>query len=138
MICTLSSLVTSMAIPNAGKRAGPNVLSQVGDLLGRSDVDWVLITAPLPERARLALRALEAGKNVALESPPCVDARQLQAMTEAASDARRLLAVLPTRREAVDFPRLATRFSRARSDQLRRRESCAGRRPSLPMRRVSA
>jgi predicted dehydrogenase len=81
----------------------PNVLSQVGDLLGRSDVDWVLIAAPLAERAKLALRAIEAGKNVAIESPPCVEALQLQAMISAARDARRSLTVLPTRREAVDF-----------------------------------
>jgi predicted dehydrogenase len=81
----------------------PNVLSQVVDLLGRSDVDWALIACPLVERAKLALRALEAGKNVAVESPPCVDALQLQAMIGAARDARRSLSVLPTRREAVDF-----------------------------------
>jgi predicted dehydrogenase len=81
----------------------PNVLSQVGDLLGRSDIDWVLIAAPLAERAKLTLRALEAGKNVAVESPPCVDAVQLQAMTAAAREARRALTILPSRREAVDF-----------------------------------
>jgi predicted dehydrogenase len=89
--------------PARRQARSPNVLSQVGDLLGRSDVDWVLIAAPLAERARLALRALEAGKNVAVESPPCVDARQLQAMSEVACEARRSLTVLPTRREAVDF-----------------------------------
>lgn len=81
----------------------PIVLSQVGDLFGRSDVDWVLIAAPLADRAKLVLRALEAGKNVAVESPPCADAPQLLAMQSAARAARRSLVVLPTRREALDF-----------------------------------
>jgi predicted dehydrogenase len=81
----------------------PLVVSQVGDLLGRSDVDWALIAAPLGERAKLSLRALEAGKNVAVESPPCVDGLQLEAMLSAARVARRSLCVLPTRRESLDF-----------------------------------
>jgi predicted dehydrogenase len=81
----------------------PIVVSQVGDLLGRSDVDWVLIAAPLTDRAKLVLRALEAGKNVAVESPPCADGLQFQTMLSAAGAARRSLSVLPTRREALDF-----------------------------------
>jgi predicted dehydrogenase len=91
------------AEPGRLQARGPILASQVGDLIGRSDVDWALIAAPLTERAKLALRALEAGKNVAVESPPCVDGLQLQEMLSAARAARRSLSVLPTRRESLDF-----------------------------------
>ena len=116
----------------------PNVLSQVGDLLGRSDVDWVLDHGTAAERAKLALRALEAGKNVAVESPPCVDARQLQAMTEAAPTRDAHSPSCPLGAKRSIFARPGTRFGGHARDESRRHESCTGPRRCRLMRESRA
>jgi predicted dehydrogenase len=80
-----------------------NISPRLTDLLARDDLDYVLISAPQHVRAELAVRALHEGKNVAVESPPCVNGAQAQELLAAARCPDRTLCVLPTRREGFDF-----------------------------------
>ncbi len=80
-----------------------NVSPSLSDLLARDDLDYLLIAAPQNVRGNLAVRSLEAGKNVAVESPPCVDGNEARAILAAASRTGRTLCVLPSRREGFDF-----------------------------------
>src|SRR5579862_2114935 len=79
------------------------VYARVEDLLARTDLDTVLIAGPIPERSKLASRALAAGKHVAIDSPPCANADQIREMLSAARRAERRLAILPTRRGSLEF-----------------------------------
>ena len=98
-----------VAACNGGEEVGSahplcrNVLSRMEDLLARDDLDYILIAAPQNVRGRLAVRSLEAGKNVAVEPPPCVDGNEARTMLAAARRAGRALCVLPSRREGFDF-----------------------------------
>ena len=81
----------------------PNVSARMADLLARDDLDYILIAAPQNVRGELAVRSLEAGKNVALESPPCFDGKESRVLLAAARRTGRTVCVLPTRREGFDF-----------------------------------
>jgi predicted dehydrogenase len=80
-----------------------NISARLTDLLARDNLEYVLISAPQKLRAELAVRALNEGKNVAVESPPCVNGAQAQELLAAARSPDRTLCVLPTRREGFDF-----------------------------------
>jgi predicted dehydrogenase len=86
---------------------GDAAVPRVADLLARDDLDYVLIAAPQEARAELAVRALDKGFNVAVESPPCVSGEQAQLMLAAARHPTRRpgqsLCALPSRRDAFDF-----------------------------------
>ena len=105
---------TALRLPGVRASERP-VYSRLEDLLGRADVDTVLIAGPIEERAEFARRALEAGKHVAIDPPPCTDAGQMRELCAAAGRAGRRLSVLPTRRCGTEF-RVA--FSIVQSEQL--------------------
>jgi predicted dehydrogenase len=83
--------------------ADRSVNCTLADLLARIDVATVLITGPAPHRADWAERALEAGKHVCLDPPPCANANELRHLRSAARATGRRLTVLPTFRGSVDF-----------------------------------
>jgi predicted dehydrogenase len=80
-----------------------NISAQLTDLLARDDLDYILIAAPQNVRAELAVRAVAEGKNVAVESPPCVNGEEAGELLAAARCPGRTLCVLPTRRDGFDF-----------------------------------
>jgi predicted dehydrogenase len=73
------------------------------DVLARTDVDYVLVAAPQKMRCDLVLRALEAGKNVAVDGPPCLDSGEARSLLAASRRTGRTVCVLPTRRDGFDF-----------------------------------
>ena len=73
------------------------------DVLARTDVDYVLVAAPQKMRRDLILRALEAGKNVAVDGPPCLDRGEARTLLAASRRTGRTVCVLPTRRDGFDF-----------------------------------
>jgi predicted dehydrogenase len=79
------------------------ICSTVDHLLARSDVDFVLNAAPQPLRAEIGIRALQSGKNVAVEPPMCINGDEGAALLAAARRAGRSLCVLPTRRGVADY-----------------------------------
>ena len=91
--------------------------SRLEDLLRRTDFDRVLIAGPIARRAEWALQAVEAGKHVAIDSPPCCSASQMGNLLGAARRARGRLSILPTRRDGGDF---RTALQVVRGDQLGR------------------
>jgi predicted dehydrogenase len=91
------------------------VYSRVEDLLCRDELGTVLIAGPVGERAAWAQKALAAGKDVALDSPPCSDAASLRELLATARRTGRRLSVLPTRRGGADFQ---TALELVRSERL--------------------
>src|ERR1700685_2122670 len=76
-----------------------SLLCRLDELLACDDLDFVLIAAPQHARARLALRAIEAGKNVAIEPPPCSARAEAEALLSAARRGHRRFCGLPKGRQ---------------------------------------
>jgi UDP-2-acetamido-3-amino-2,3-dideoxy-glucuronate N-acetyltransferase len=80
----------------------PSRLESVGDVevcktldevLGRDDIDGVVLATPAVTHAELAIAALRAGKHVLVEKPLAVRLEDAEAVLAAADDAQRLLMV---------------------------------------------
>lgn len=71
----------------AQRLAGAPVHEHAGELLSRGDVDAVVICAPTPTHAELALAAAAAGKHFYLEKPIATDAEEARRVVEAAREA---------------------------------------------------
>ena len=68
----------------AGLRSSNVTLyEEFGELLARDDLDAVIIATPIPLHFPQALAALQAGKHVYLEKPPCVTLEQLATLKAA-------------------------------------------------------
>ncbi len=63
--------VESNARRVAEARGIPHVAADLDDILGRGDVDAVILATPTPMHARQAIACLEAGKHVEVEIPLC-------------------------------------------------------------------
>jgi predicted dehydrogenase len=86
--------------PRGADRPG---YSRVDEFLAGTDFDRVLIAGPIERRADWAVQALEAGKHVAIDPPPCSNAGQMQNLLAAAHRMTRRLSILPTRRDGAEF-----------------------------------
>jgi predicted dehydrogenase len=73
------------------------------EVLARTDVDYVLVAAPQKIRRGLVLQALEAGKNVAVDGPPCFDSGEARSLLATSRRTGRTVCVLPSRRDGFDF-----------------------------------
>jgi predicted dehydrogenase len=73
--------------------SGQALYADVGELLADPRVDLVDLCVPNDEHARLAIRALEAGKHVLVEKPIALTTADADAMVAAASASGRLLMV---------------------------------------------
>ena len=94
--------------------AGARIHRAARELLGRGDLDAVLVTTPPETHAELALQALDAGLHVLVEKPLALVAHDAQRIAEAAERAGR-----------IAWTGFVRRFRRPYVE-LRRR--CAGRR----------
>jgi predicted dehydrogenase len=79
------------------------IYSGVDQLLSHEGYDTVLLAGPIERRVELGLQALNAGKHVALDSPPTVNAVQMRELVNAARRTGRRLSVVPSRRGGVEF-----------------------------------
>ncbi len=73
------------------------------DLLADEAVDLVLIATPNDVHKSIAIKAMEAGKNVVSEKPVTLSSRDLEEMREAAGRTGRFLTVHQNRRWDEDF-----------------------------------
>lgn len=77
--------------------------SSVDELLSRDDLDFVLIAARQAAQFDLAVMALQADKNVAIEPPLGASAGQAEELLAIARRTGRKLCVLPSRRDGIEF-----------------------------------
>ena len=75
--------VESSARKVAEARGIPHVAANLDDVLGRRDVDAVILATPTPMHARQAIACLEAGKHVEVEIPLCDNLADGRAVVEA-------------------------------------------------------
>ncbi len=72
---------------------GVDAVESFDTILGRNDVDAVVIATPVGTHAPLAIAALHAGKHVLVEKPLASSVRDAEAMVAAAKEAGRVLMV---------------------------------------------
>lgn len=82
---------------------GVDVVPDVAALLGRTDIDLVVIAAPNAQHHPLAREALAAGKHVVVDKPFTLDAAQARELADLAQRKGRLLSVYQNRRFDSDF-----------------------------------
>lgn len=75
--------------------------STAEDILARDDIDLVLIAAIPADRAGLAIRAMQAGKDVMVDKPGCTDLDQLVALRACVEQTGRIWSVNFSERFAV-------------------------------------
>lgn len=72
-------------------------------LIGRADIDLVVIASPNTYHAQQATDALRAGKHVAVDKPLAVSSAQARALSQLAAERGRTLAVFHNRRRDADL-----------------------------------
>jgi len=82
---------------------GVDVVPDVPALLGRADIDLVVIAAPNAQHHPLAMAALAAGKHVVVDKPFTLDAVQARELAALAQRSGRVLSVYQNRRFDSDF-----------------------------------
>ncbi|MFI9202997.1 Gfo/Idh/MocA family oxidoreductase [Streptomyces sp. NPDC053048] len=85
---------TTELAEDISRRSGCRVAADTDDVLGRADVDAVVIATPHHTHEALAVAALQAGKHVLLEKPLSTDLASAQRIAEAAKTAHSTLSVL--------------------------------------------
>jgi len=82
---------------------GVDVVPDVDALLGRSDIDLVVVATPNAQHHPVAKAALAAGKHVVVDKPFTLDAAQARELAALAQRQGRLLSVYQNRRFDSDF-----------------------------------
>jgi|HigsolmetaAR203D_1030402.scaffolds.fasta_scaffold00482_20 Predicted dehydrogenases and related proteins len=80
-----------------------DVLPDVDSLLGRNDIDLVVIASPTQAHYGQARAALEAGKHVVVDKPVAVTAEEARTLAQLARERGRVLSVFHNRRWDADF-----------------------------------
>jgi predicted dehydrogenase len=88
-VVAISSRNREKAQKAAAEVGIPDAYGDAMELIGRKDLDAVSIITPPNAHAELSLAALSAGKHVLCEKPFAMDAKQAQAMIDAARKAKR-------------------------------------------------
>ncbi|HLP75042.1 MAG TPA: Gfo/Idh/MocA family oxidoreductase [Bacteroidales bacterium] len=81
----------------------PDVYEKFEDVLGRKDIDAVVIAVPDHSHARIAIAACRAGKDVYLEKPMTFTIREGQELIKAVRDNNRILQVGSQQRSSGEF-----------------------------------
>jgi predicted dehydrogenase len=87
----------------AQARLGCRAYADFGAMFADSEVELVVIATPSHLHARLAIEAMQAGKNVIVEKPFATDLRDADRMIAAAQETGRLLTGSQDQRYAPDF-----------------------------------
>lgn len=82
---------------------GVRVVADAGDAFADPRVDLVVIAAPNPVHAALAIAALDHGKHVVVDKPFTVTADEARQVVEHARRAQRIVSVFQNRRWDADF-----------------------------------
>ena len=82
---------------------GVDMVAGVDAMLGRSDIDVVVVATPNRLHAPIATKALASGRHVVVDKPMAMDVAEGERLIEAASRAGRLLTVYHNRRWDGDF-----------------------------------
>ncbi len=85
------------------QRRGLRVCGNVGELLGDSDIDAVLVATPTAMHGEHVMGALVAGKHVMVEKPMALDLAGSRRMVEVAGLNGRVLSVFHNRRWDIDY-----------------------------------
>jgi predicted dehydrogenase len=91
-----------------GKQAGATsggcqVYNDYMELLGRKEIDAVVIATPDHWHALITIAAARAGKDIYCEKPLCQTIEESQAMTAAVRDARRIFQIGSQQRSSAEF-----------------------------------
>lgn len=92
-IVAVADIIESRAKDKAKTFGIPHVFDNGQDLLAMKDIDAVSICTPNINHKISAVAALQAGKHVLCEKPMAMNAREAQAMIDAAKSARRKLQI---------------------------------------------
>jgi predicted dehydrogenase len=87
----------------AGKESKVKTYEKFEDLLGRKDIDAVVIAVPDHSHARIAIAACNAGKDIYLEKPMTFTIKEGQALIKAVRDNKRILQVGSQQRSSGEF-----------------------------------
>ena len=90
--------VEAAALKVADARGIADAVTELDDVLGRDDVDAVILATPTPMHAAQAIACLEAGKHVEVEIPLCDNLADGRAVVEAQARSGKVAACGHTRR----------------------------------------
>ena len=102
----VAAIATSRADRQAdARREHPDaaVVESFDDLLGRSDVEIVVVASPNRTHVPLGIRALEAGRDVVVDKPIATDISGAKHLVDAGARTGRVLSVYHNRRFDGDF-----------------------------------
>jgi predicted dehydrogenase len=92
--------LVAIADRNAALRAkagkaypGTDIAEDASELIGRPDIQAVVIATPVASHYRLAFDALKSGKHVLVEKPMCASVAEAKELVEVADKAQRVLMV---------------------------------------------
>jgi predicted dehydrogenase len=96
--CELVAIADPFSARHAGligglKAQGVAIYDDAAELFARADIDAVSIATPIPLHVPQTLAALEAGKHVYLEKPPCVTIGEWQQLRAAEQGSGKTVAV---------------------------------------------
>ncbi|MCW2521916.1 MAG: oxidoreductase [Frankiales bacterium] len=99
------------------------VLASAESLIGRADLDLIVVATPNSSHAELAIAALEAGHDVVVDKPFAPTAAQAQQVVAAADSTGGVLSVFQSRRFDADFRTVQSVLSSGRLGLVHRFES---------------
>ena len=99
----LRAVMTSRADAVAARYPGVEVAGTVDAVIGRDDIDLVVVAAPNAEHVPIAHRALAAGKHVLIDKPFALTVAEADALIAAAEDKGVVLTAFQNRRWDADF-----------------------------------
>ena len=99
----IAAIMTSRREEAQAAWPAATVVGDVDALIGRPDVDLVVVASPNPTHAPVARAALAAGKHVVVDKPFVTDLADGEALIEQAQSAGLVLSVYHNRRWDADF-----------------------------------
>ena len=103
----ITAVVTSRAEEVASVLPHARIVGSHAELVGRDDVDLVVIVSPNQWHASQAMDALHAGKHVVVDKPLCIHAAESDPLIDLARERKLRLAVFHNRRWDSDFLTIA-------------------------------
>jgi len=102
-LCAVATTDPDRRARAMAEHPGTDVVADVDALLGRTDIDLVVVATPNRFHVPIAMTALSSGRHVVVDKPMAMDVGEAQRLIEAASSADRLLSVYHNRRWDGDF-----------------------------------
>ncbi len=85
-------------VKDYANEAGVKAYTDYEEMLADSEIDMIQIATPDQFHCQHALMALEAGKHVLLQKPPCISMQELQQLQDAAKNAKGKLKIILNQR----------------------------------------